>query len=134
MQTELIIISQGLLVRGYEDSFIDNQYIRTLWDVTPVDGSSALPDGHYRGIFLGEGKMRILYGGEYHAGAMINHSTQDYKIEFKEKENEEYREGFKRGYLGKRATTWRRFERESAMWCDGYQSGRYYRKQSALAS
>ena len=78
--------------------------------------------------------MRILHGGEYYAGAMINHSIQDYKIEFKEKENEEYKEGFKRGYLGKRAVTWRKFERGSTTWREGYQSGRYYRGQSVLAN
>lgn len=130
MQTELIIISQGKLVRGYEDSAIGNQYIRTYWDVTPVDGSPVLPDGHYRGIFLGDGKMRIVYGGEYLNGYMMNQSLQDYKIEFKEKENEEYREGFKRGYLGKRAVTWGKFERETTMWREGYQSGRYQKTQA----
>lgn len=122
-----------MLVRGYEDSSIDNQYIRTLWDVEPVDGSSALPDGHYRGIFLGEGEMRIVYGGEYLNGYMMNQSFQDYKIEFREEDNEQYREGFKRGYMGKRATSWSRFERESTMWREGYQSGRSCRKQLAPA-
>lgn len=133
MQTELIIIAQGLLVRGYEDSSLDNQYIRTLWDVAPIDGSSPLPDGHYRGIFLGDGKMRILYGGEYYAGSMINQSLQDYKIEFREGDNDEYRKGFERGYMGKRATTWSRFEKESVMWGEGYRNGRSCRQQLTSA-
>lgn len=130
METELIIISQGMLLGGYHDSTIGNQYIRTYWDVAPVDGSPALPDGHYRGIFLGDDKMRILHGGEYYAGSMINQTCEDYFISFREKDNEEYREGFKRGYLGKRSTTWSRFEREGAMWREGYQSGRFYKLQS----
>ena len=130
MNTELIIISQGLLVRGYEDYSIGNQYVRTLWDVVPVDGSSVLADGHYRGLFLGDGKMRIVHGGEYFAGTTINHSLADYIISFKEKENDEYREGFKRGFLGKRQTTFSRFNRESEMWREGYQSGRYQKSGS----
>lgn len=125
MQTELVIISQGKLVRGYEDSSVGNQFIRTLWDVTPVDGASPLPDGHYRGLFLGDGKMRIVYGGEYYAGSMVNQSLEDYRIEFREGDNEQYREGFKRGFLGKRQTTLSRFDRESAMWREGYREGRY---------
>lgn len=133
MQTELIIISQGMLVRGYEDSAIGNQYIRTYWDVAPIDGSPTLPDGQYRGIFLGDGKMRIVYGGEYLAGSVINQICEDYLISFREKDNEEYRKGFERGYMGKRAVTWGKFERESAMWREGYQSGRYYRQQAPQA-
>lgn len=98
--------------------------------MTPIDGSPVLADGQYRGIFLGDGKMRIVYGGEYYAGSMINQTFQDYRIEFKEKENEEYRKGFERGFMGKRATRWSRFEKESVAWREGYQSGRFYKMQS----
>lgn len=119
-----IFIQNGKRLGGYEDSELDWQWIATEWFVKPRDGANPLLDGEYKGIFLGNGLMRVVYGGEYYNGAIINYGFSDYEITLDEQVLEEYRAGFVRGYRGKRSVTYNKFCKQSEPWQNGYRAGR----------
>lgn len=104
-----------------------NSHIRVVYSVEPVNGSDPLPDGEYKGFVPEDGILRIVYGGEYYAGAIINHSFSDYKIKFLTEENDEYLAGYKRGFLGKRRASSNYVFNQSLTWRDGYQTAQYHK-------
>lgn len=130
METKRIYISGGKWITHYEPHDMPGGMVRVAYALTPTDGSGNLVDGEYRGLVPVEGILRIVYGGESLHGYAINQTLVDYKVEFLEEENKEYLAGFKRGFLGKRQTTGDYFEKQSLVWKDAYQNGRYWRMQA----
>jgi hypothetical protein len=127
MQTKTIFVRDNQWITGYEAHDMPGSHIRVAYSIEPTRGSDPLKDGEYKGFVLENGILRIVYGGEYYAGNIINHSFLDYKIAFLEDENDEYLAGYKRGFLGKRRASSNYVYNQSAVWRDGYQTAQYHK-------
>jgi hypothetical protein len=110
MQTRTIFIRDGFWNSCYEPYDLPGAYCRTRYAITPTDGSSLPSNGEYKGFVPVDNLLRLVSGGEYFGGSMINQLCRDFTIVFDEAFHDEYRAGIERGYKGKRGD---QAERES---------------------
>jgi hypothetical protein len=132
--THLVIVSNGFWYSGYEPYDMLGTFCSTRYAVSPMDGGAALTDGHYKGFVVRDGVLRIVRGGEYLQGTLINQDCWDFSIAFDEDYHNDYRAGVERGYKGKRACSYNHLCKHSLTWRDGYQEGVNARKNAKLAA
>lgn len=132
--TQSLFIINGFWYTAYEPHDMPGAWCRTRYTITPADGGGMLPDGRYKGFVPSENVLRIVRGGEYMNGCVINGQTRDFVIEFDEAYHDEYRAGVERGYRGKRACSCNHFCKRSVAWQDGYREGRQARAQQSVAA
>jgi hypothetical protein len=131
MQTQTIFIRDGFWNSCYEPYDLPGAYCRTRYAITPTDGSSLPSNGEYKGFVLVDNLLRLVSGGEYFGGSMMNQLCRDFTIVFDEAFHDEYRAGIERGYKGKRGVHWNYFCKCSEAWRDGYLEGREARERLA---
>ena len=127
METRSIFISQGFWHTCYEPYDMPGATCSVRYVVIPQDGGAPLADKTYKGLVPFDGTLRIVSGGEYCNGSMVNHNIRDFSIVFDDKYHDEYYAGLVRGYKGKRACSFDVFARRSQTWGEGYRQGRQAR-------
>lgn len=78
-------------------------------------------DGSHKGFVTREGKLRLVTGGEYYHGAVINHNIVDYDFSEDTEDNKQYEAGYRRRMEGKRKASYNFFSKQSQKWREGYQ-------------
>lgn len=124
MQTQSIFIRDGFWLSSYEPYDMPGAFCSTRFKIIPIDGGNVPKNGSYKGFVLANETLRLVKGGEYMGGPLINHSMRDFKIDFDNRFHDEYKSGLIRGYKGKRALAYGVYARRSQEWLDGYRAGR----------
>jgi hypothetical protein len=121
--TFTVFVENGVWHSGYEPYDMPGAWIRTRYKIEIIDGGGMLPDGKHKGMMTGDRLLCIKSGGEYFNGAIINQTLRDFIVEFDEQYHDSYKAGVKRGYMGKKRSTYNYIARQSPQWQDGYFSG-----------
>jgi hypothetical protein len=130
MDTFLVIIRNGLWEGGYEPHDMPYAFVSTRYTLEPAGGDPVPSDGHYRGVILPDGTLRLISGGEHAYGITMNQYLRDYKATFDEAFHSEFLAGVTRAVRGKRKLSWRQAEGKSQVFMDGYRSGLSVREAS----
>ena len=133
-KTRRIPIQGKFWQSAYEPSNMPGSCIHTRYELEPISGDAVPSDGDYRGFVPVTGLLRLVSGGEWCSGSMINQTLRDYRITFDEAYHDEYLAGFTRAYKGKRKLARRHLETKSALWREAYQNGLYWRDQYQAAA
>jgi hypothetical protein len=130
-QFQTIHISGGKWITYWEDSKLPGSFIRFTYTIVPGPGFGMPRDGTHKGFVTQEGKLRLITGGEYYQGTVINHNIIDYDFVEDKADNEEYEKGYRRRFEGKRKATFNYFCKQSQQWREGYQTANYHIDQHA---
>ena len=128
METKTIFIRDGYWHSCYEPYEMPGAWISTRYKLIPKDGNSIPSNGEYKGFAVADGMLRLVSGGEYCNGQMINHRLHDFEAVFDESHHAEYKAGADRGYNGKRRCSFQYFTTKTTTWRDGYNAGRQGRQ------
>jgi hypothetical protein len=128
-ETRRIPIQGGFWQSAYEPNDMPGGCIHTRYQLEPISGDAVPSNGDYRGFVPVTGLLRLVSGGEWCGGSMINQTLRDYRITFDEAYHAEYLAGFTRAYKGKRKLARRHLETKSALWREAYLNGLYWRDQ-----
>jgi hypothetical protein len=130
-ETRRISIQGGFWQSAYEVSAMPGSCIHTRYRLEPANGYPIPLDGEYKGFVPVTGLLRLVSGGEWAYGMVMNQTFYDYHVVFDEDYHDEYLAGFTRAYKGKRKLASRYLERKSALWLEAYHNGLYWRRQYA---
>ena len=133
-ETRRIPIQGGFWQSAYEANHMPGSCIHTRYRLEPISGDAVPSDGDYRGFVPVTDLLRLVSGGEWCGGSMINQTLRDYRITFDEAYHDEYLAGFTRAYKCKRKLAARHFETKSVLWREAYQNGLYWRDQFQAAA
>ena len=120
-QLQTVFISGGKWVTHWEDSKLPGSFIKVAYTIKPEPGFGMPSDGTHKGFVTLEGKLRLITGGEYYGGVVINHNIIDYGFVEDDADNSEYEKGYRRRFEGKRKASYSYFCKQSQQWRDGYQ-------------
>jgi hypothetical protein len=98
--TFLVIIRDGMWQSGYEPHGMPYAFVSTRYTLEPIGGDPIPPDGHYRGIIVSDGILRLVSGGEFAYGMMMNQTLRDYKATFDDAFHDEFLAGVTRAIKG----------------------------------
>lgn len=130
MDTFLVIVRNGLWESGYEPHDMPHAFVSTRYTMEPAGGDPVPSDGHYRGIILSDGTLRLVSGGEFAYGITMNQYLRDYKVTFDEAFHDEFLAGVTRAIKGKRKLSYQDSQGKSQTFMDGYRSGLSVREAS----
>jgi hypothetical protein len=133
-ESRRISIQGGFWQSAYEADDMPGSCIHTRYYLEPISGEAVPRDGDYRGFVPVTGLLRLVSGGEWCGGFMINQTLRDYRFTFDEAYHEEYLAGFSRAYKGKRKLARRHLETKSVLWREAYLNGLYWRDQYLAAA
>jgi len=125
-QFQTIHISGGKWITHWEDSKLPGSFIRVAYTIKPEPGFGMPSDGTHKGFVTREGKLRLVTGGEYYHGAVINHNIIDYGFVEDDADNREYEKGYRRRFEGKRKVSYNYFSKQHPQWREGYQTANYH--------
>jgi hypothetical protein len=128
--TFLVIIRDGMWHGGYEPHDMPYAFVSTRYNLEPIGGDPIPSDGHYRGIIVSDGILRLVSGGEFAYGMMMNQELRDYKVTFDDAYHDTHYAGVKRGYKGKRALAFRHCAGKDPLWMEGYRAGRRAKEEA----
>jgi hypothetical protein len=130
MDTFLVIIRDGMWQSDYEPHDMPYAFVSTRYTLEPIGGDPIPSDGHYRGIVISDGTLRLFSGGEFAYGMRINQTLHDYKVTFDDAYHDTYYAGVKRGYKGKRKMSDHHVWNKPQLWRDGYYAGLRAKEQA----
>jgi hypothetical protein len=118
--TFTVFVENGFWYSGYEPHDMPGTWVRTRYKIEIIDGGGMLPNGRHKGMMTGDRLLCIKSGGECFHGAIINETLRDFIVDFDEQYHDDFKAGVKRGYKGKRKSTYAYIMRQSQEWRDGY--------------
>lgn len=116
--------SDGHWLAGDYHWQIKNAFVPSRYKLIPIDGGPAPSSGDHKGFIVRDSVLRVVWGGEYYNGSVINFQFADYKLEHLSEEYDQYIDGLLRGYNGMRKCCDRYLLKQSPDWRSGYQEGR----------
>lgn len=123
MELQKLYFSQGHWLAGDYHWRIRNAFVPSRYKLIPIDGAPAPADGQHKGFILRDGVLRVVWGGEYYGGNIINPQFADYQLEHLREEYDQFEAGLIRGYDGKRRCSDSYLCRQSGDWREGYKEG-----------
>lgn len=131
MELQKLYFSEGHWLAGDYHWRIRNAFVPSRYKLIPLDGAPDPSSGQHKGFIVREGVLRIVWGGDYYAGMMMNQQFADYKLEHCKEEYDAFEAGLLRGYEGKRECRDSYIGKQSRDWIFGYQEGRRVKLEEA---
>lgn len=131
MELQRLYFSDGHWLAGDYHWQIRNAFVPSRYKLIPIDGAPDPSSGQHKGFIVRENVLRVVWGGEYYAGTVINHQFADYELEHCKKECDDFEAGLLRGYEGKRGCRDSYISKQSMDWIFGYQEGRRVKLEEA---
>lgn len=124
MELQRLYFSDSHWLAGDYHWRIRSAFVPSRYKLVPIDGAPDPSSGDHKGFILRDGVLRVVWGGEYYNGQVINFQFADYKLEHLSEEYDQYVAGLLRGYNGMRKCCDRYLLKQSHDWRSGYQEGR----------
>lgn len=131
MEFQRLYFSEGHWLAGDYHWRIRNAFVPSRYKLIPIDGAPDPSTGEHKGFIVRENVLRVIWGGEYYAGTVINHQFADYELEHCKKECDDFEAGLLRGYEGKRGCRDSYIGKQSRDWIFGYREGRRVKLEEA---
>lgn len=131
MELQRLYFSEGHWLAGDYHWRIRNVFVPSRYKLIPIDGAPDPSNGEHKGFIVRESILRIVWGGDYYAGMMMNQQFADYKLEHCKEEYDAFEAGLLRGYEGERGCRDSYISKQSKDWIFGYRAGRRVKLEEA---